>query len=224
MPHKDSVPSKDWEFDIWLKRLTRYVTEHTSGSPPAWTHIPAANVTELDSVCQKWSAAYELTLVPHLPGITEAKNEARKEAEAVVRPFKRRFLEDPPVTDQERVDMGLPIHKPRSPVPAPDTAPELIPDTGTLRRISVHYHDEGSVHRGKPDNVVGIEVRWAFLDQAPVHLEEDLIHSSFDTRSPLILDFDEADRGRKIYMAGRWEIHREGVKGPFGPVSNTVVP
>jgi hypothetical protein len=120
--------------------------------------------------------------------------------------------------------MGLHISHHRTSVPTPDTMPELIPDTGTRRRIAVHYRDEGSAHRGKPHHVTGIEVRWAFLDRPPVHLEEELIHSTFDTRSPLILDFDEADRGKRVYLAGRWEIHREGGKGPFGAVVEAIVP
>jgi hypothetical protein len=222
--NRKSIPAKDADFDVWLKNLSQYVTEHTSGSSPVWKHIPEADVDALNAAYSTWRAAYELALVPHLPGVTEAKNEARKAAEELARPFKRRYLDDPPVTDQQRVDMGFPPRRPPTPISPPSTAPELIPDTGTLRRISVSYRDEGSSHRGKPDNIVGIEVRWAFLDRPPVHLEEELVHSNFDTRSPLVLDFDEADRGKKIYMVGRWEIRREGAKGPFGAVVDVIVP
>ncbi|MDR2392775.1 MAG: hypothetical protein LBD93_01245 [Treponema sp.] len=220
----DFIPSKDGEFDVWFRNLTIYVIEKTGGTSPVWTHIPAEEVQGLRDAYAAWHGAYEPTLVPHTPGITEAKNEARKAAEGRIRPFKRRYLEDPPVTDQQRIDMGLHISHHPVPVPTPDTVPELIPDTGTRRRIAVHYRDEGSTHRGKPKNVAGIEVRWAFLDHAPVHLEAELIHSSFDTRSPLILDFDEADRGKRVYLAGRWEIHREGIKGLFGAVVDAIVP
>jgi hypothetical protein len=100
----------------------------------------------------------------------------------------------------------------------PVPAPELIPETGTWQRIAVHYWDEGLSHRGKFDHAAGVEVRWAILDHAPVLTEEELIHSSFDTRSPRLLDFDEADRGKKVYMARRWEIQREVIKGLFGAV------
>ncbi|MDR0721500.1 MAG: hypothetical protein LBF75_01725 [Treponema sp.] len=141
-----------------------------------------------------------------------------------VRPFKRRYLEDPPVTDPQRIEMRLHLLHHPTDVPAPDTVPELIPDTGIRRRIAVHYRDEGSRHRGKSDHAAGIEVCWAILDHAPVHLEEELIHSSFDTRSPLVLDFDEADQGKRVYLAGRWEIHREGIKGFFSAVVDAIIP
>jgi hypothetical protein len=39
---------------------------------------------------------------------------------------------------------------------------------------------------------------------------ESLYLSTFDTRRLLILEFDESDRGKRVYMAGRWEIEREG--------------
>jgi hypothetical protein len=222
--NRDFIPAKDGEFDGWFRRLTQYVTGKTSGAEPVWTHIPAEAVSKLNDAYTLWHTAYEPALEPHTPAITEGKNEARKAAEGVLRPFKRRYLEDPPVTDQQRIEMGLHLPQPHTPVPAPDTVPELIPDTGTRRRIAVHYRDEGSSHRGKPDHAAGIEVRWAILDHAPVHIEAELIHSSFDTRSPLVLDFDEADRGKKVYMAGRWEIHREGIKGLFGAVADAVIP
>jgi hypothetical protein len=77
---------------------------------------------------------------------------------------------------------------------------------------------------GKPADVHGIEVRWAFLDKAPVDIKTELTQSSFDTKSPLILNFEEYDRGKRIYLAGRWEISREGIKGEFGDIVSAIVP
>jgi hypothetical protein len=49
----------------------------------------------------------------------------------------------------------------------PHTVPELEPRAGNPRQVEVPYHDAASEHRGKPDNVHGIEVRWAVLDHEP---------------------------------------------------------
>jgi hypothetical protein len=120
--------------------------------------------------------------------------------------------------------MGIPNHKStHSPVVVPDTSPRLTIDTGTRRRIIVYYRDETSTRRGKPKGVHGIEVRWAILDHYPVS-EKELIHSSFDTNPPLTLEFDEADRGKHIYLMGLWEIEREGEKGPPGAIEEAVIP
>jgi hypothetical protein len=71
--------------------------------------------------------------------------------------------------------------------------------------------------------VHGIEVRWAILDHPPTGINE-LINSAFDTKSPLILEFNEEDRGKRVYMVGRWEIEREGIKGDFGEIVPAIIP
>jgi hypothetical protein len=50
------------------------------------------------------------------------------------------------------------------------------------------------------------------------------VNSAFDTNPPLILEFDEQDRGKHVYMAGCWEIEREGEKGPYGAIVEAVIP
>jgi hypothetical protein len=120
--------------------------------------------------------------------------------------------------------MGLPIHKTtHTPIPIPHTAPQLFIDTGTRRRLIITYRDEGSDRRGKPFGVHGIEVRWAILDAPPANIKQ-LVNSAFDTNPPLILEFEELERGKKVYMCGRWEIEREGEKGPFGDIEEAVIP
>jgi hypothetical protein len=103
------------------------------------------------------------------------------------------------------------------------TSPRLRIDTGTRRRIIVYYQDETGTRRGKPKGVHGIEIRWAILDHYP-ESEKELIHSSFDTNPPLTLEFDEADRGKHIYLVGLWEIQREGEKGKFSDIFSAFIP
>jgi hypothetical protein len=168
--------------------------------------------------------AYEATKIPHTPVQTAEKNRVRKVSKDLLREFIDRFLRHPPVTDEDRDNMGIRNKKKtHTPVVVPDTSPQLFPDTSVRRRVSVGYKDEHSTRRGKPKGVHGIEIKWEILDHPPTSLKE-LTHSSFDTRSPLVLDFDEADRGKHVYMAGCWEIEREGEKGPFGAIEEVIIP
>jgi hypothetical protein len=129
------------------------------------------------------------------------------------------------VTDEERDRAGVHNKRPRRPIiPVPDTVPELEPRAGVPRQIVIPYRDKGSALRGKPKDVHGIEVRWELMDHPPVNIKNELTQSSFDTKSPLTLTFEESDRGRRIYMAGRWEIEREGIKGEFGDIVTTIIP
>jgi hypothetical protein len=221
---ENNMPAKDGEFDVFFKNIVDYVDDKTSGSPPAWRHIPAAALKESRDAYSAWTAAYEPTKIPHTPVQTAEKNRVRKSSEKTLRDFVNRFLRYDPVTDEDRDSMGIHNRKSgRSPVPVPTTSPQLTIDTGTRRRVIVHYKDEKSGRRGKPAGVHGIEVRWATLDHPPATIKE-LVNSAFDTNPPLILDFDEQDRGKHIYMAGSWEIEREGEKGPPGAIEEAIIP
>jgi hypothetical protein len=50
-----------------------------------------------------------------------------------------------------------------------------------------------------------------------------LVHSDFDTTSPCILKFDEADRGKRVYFCLRWESNTN-LKGPFGEIYSAIIP
>jgi hypothetical protein len=220
----DKIPANDGEFDLWFKNLCDSVMAKTTGEPPAWNHIPTGEVTLLNDAYTVWHGAYLPTTRPHVPAQTRAKDEAREDAEGVIRPFVGQWLMWKQVSDAEREDMGIHNKRPRRDhIPAPSTVPELSPRAGNPRQVVVPYRDKGSEHRGKPADVHGIEVCWALLDHEPGNIKE-LACSSFDTNSPLTLTFEEQDRGKRIYMAGRWEIEREGIKGDFGDIVSAVVP
>jgi hypothetical protein len=225
--NRDYVPAKDAEFNTWFKNLCQYVNQKTTGQNPEWTHIPAGELTLLTTAYADWYTAYTVTLKPHTPAETLAKDEARYAAEEVIRPFAGQWLMWKQVTDKEREEAGVHNKQPRRPaIPAPTTVPELEPKAGLPRQIVIPYRDKGSDHRGKPADIHGIEVRWvkAAPGFVPADIEKDLVNSSFDTKSPLILNFEEHERGERVYMAGRWEIEREGVKGQFGDIVSAIIP
>jgi hypothetical protein len=224
MSKKPSIPRGEAEFDAYFKNIVDYVRERVEEVKPVWAHIPLEESGKLAAVYADWHAAYVKTLVPHTPPETAAKTRARKSSQKYLEEFINRFLRHEPVTDGDRDNMG--IHNPaprRDQIPPPATVPELSPRAGDPRQIVVHYRDKGSERRGKPDDVHGIEVRWALLDQPPADIEE-LLHSSFDTRSPLILEFAEHERGKRVYMTGFWEIEREGIKGSPGEIVSAIIP
>jgi hypothetical protein len=225
MPNEeDFVPKNDEKFNIYFKNLCQLTGERTTGTNPPWDHVPAAAVTTLNNSYAAWYAVYAVTLKPHTPLDTEAKNRAKTAGTEEIRSFVNeyiRYSSKVSVEDRERV--GVFGRTPPHPVPRPTTVPDLDPKAGNPRQIVISYRDKGSEHRGKPKGVHGLELRWAFLDHEPKSIAE-LVNSSFDTRSPLILTFGEEDRGKRIYMAGRWEINREGEKGDFGDIVSAIVP
>ena len=218
------IPRKDAAFNIWFKNLCQYVTQKCAGSSPAWNHIPQAELAKLNAAYAGWYTAYSATFTPHSPVETRAKDDARKQAESVIKPFKRRFLDDPPVTDEDRVAMSIHIKDTtRTPDSEPDTYPvaEKI-DTSTIRQITIPFKDSGAANRAKPHGIHGAELRWAMLDHPPASVAE-LINSEFDTASPITLKFGEADRSRWVYFCFRWE-SKTGLKGPWGEIYSAIIP
>jgi hypothetical protein len=220
---KESIPNGDKDFDPWFENLNNTVAAKTGGNPPEWTHIPTDKVTALAGLWTDWHAAYGKTLVPHTSIDTADKNRAKDSSFAFIRPFANQYLRYGQISEDELLALGFRIRSGGSPVHVPSTSPVLIIDTGTRRRLIISYRDEKSSRRGKPDGVHGIEVRWAMLERPPVDVKE-LINSSFDTKPPLTLEFEEHERGKRVYLCGSWEIEREGEKGPPGAIEEAVVP
>jgi hypothetical protein len=223
MSKKPAIPRSDADFDVYFSNIVEYTLTRVMVANPVWTHIPKPEAEALAAVCTAWHTIFEKTLVSHSLVVTVEKKRIRKSSQKTLEEFVNRFLRYQPVTDEDRDNMGIHNASPRhAEIPAPSTVPELSPRAGAPRQIVVPYRDKGSSRRGKPDDVHGIEVRWAILDRPPVDIE-DLIHSSFDTRSPLFLEFAEHDRGKRVYMAGLWEIEREGIKGNPGEIVSAII-
>jgi hypothetical protein len=200
--------------------LYKYALAHFTG----W-NIPSPQ-GRLEAVLEAYRTAFQAAQNPNRGKVdVQTKNDAKAALKKEIRVYVGAYLtRNPAVTDADRVAMELPIRKPsHTPVSVPTTAPRLFIDTRTRRRLVITYHDEESDKRGKPYGVHGIEVKWAILDQPPTNIAE-LINSSFDTKPPLTIDFEENLRGKKVFLCGRWEIEREGEKGPFGAIEEAIIP
>jgi hypothetical protein len=154
------------------------------------------------------------------------RDDARNAAEQAIEHFAAHSVRyNEKMTETQRYEiLGVRTWHPGHPIDVPPTVPELSIRLGHICQLIVEYRDLGALRNGKPDNVHGIEIRWAFLDHPPVDIEAELFNSAFDTRHPFRITFKEADRGKTVYFAARWEIMREGKKGDFGPIVSAVVP
>jgi hypothetical protein len=172
-----------------------------------------------------WETAWTNYQDPALrtPLITFVKNEKRKAYEKVLRMLIRMLESDPLVSDDDRRAMGITIPDViPTPVKPPETYPEFIIDTSTIRCLTVLFWDLGSKSKAKPHGVHGAEICWAILDHQPL-LVDELVHSGFCIRSPFKLTFDETDRGKAVYFCLRWENTR-GEKGPWSEIVMAIIP
>jgi hypothetical protein len=154
-----------------------------------------------------------------------AKNHTREVLKSTLRlNVKGYIMYNPLVTDEDRIAMGLPVHKTtHTPSKVADKAPDVDIDSSVPGRITIHFFDaEGGHRRGKLAGQHCVEITWLVSDVPPTRWDE-LIHSVVDTRSPYTFIFENDMRGRHFYFAIRWENTR-GEKGPWSEIMSAIIP
>jgi hypothetical protein len=219
----DWIPSNDAVFDGWVNNLITYVLARVMTPTPQWPNIPVTRAEELAEVFTAWHAALLRFQGPHTKVDTLAKNNAKKTLITVVRAFVNQYLRFPPVTDEDRAAMGIPNHD-LDPTPgsAPEDAPELLARISVARVVAFLFRRASMRRWGKPKGVHGMELVWAILDTPPEEIDE-LVHSSFATKSPLERTFKESERGKRLYYAARWETGTVK-KGKFSEIFSVIIP
>jgi hypothetical protein len=121
MSGKHWVPGSDEEFDVFYKAYCKGVNGYTSGADPAWTHVPAARVTELNGGYADWYTLYSKLNGAHTSGDVLAKNEQKIESKGILQDFNRQYVRYArEVTDAQRRDLGCPVDDPNhTPIPRP---------------------------------------------------------------------------------------------------------
>jgi hypothetical protein len=87
--------------------------------------------------------------------------------------------------------------------------------------LRIKFRAVNAARWGKPANVHGLECLWVIAETPPKEIEE-LLHSSFATRSPLELVFNESERGKRVYFAVRWESGTVK-KGPWSEIFSGII-
>jgi hypothetical protein len=222
MYNQDYLPTKDRELLEWvinfllnlLASLTRF------GFPQDLYQLLS---DKRDVFASKLSVADNP--MTRTKGAVIEKNDARKDLTQALRQAIRQYLTyNTAVTDKDRGDLGLPIHKTtRTPAPVAATYPDFDIDSGTIRRLSIHFYDQGSKKsKAKPAGQHGAEIRRMKSD-TPIVDVKDLIYSAFDTHTPFTLEFEGHERGKTVYFCLCWENTR-GEKGPWSEIQSAIIP
>ena len=216
----DFIPQKKNDLFEWADNalMPQIRSKHAS-----W-NVPSIEV--LESKFNTYKTCYHVAENPETrtPAAVRAANTAQAEFVSELRKFlKSNVTYNPLVTEQDRVNMGLPLHDTNpTPVQPPNTYPEFEPDSSVIRRISLRFHNSGSASKAKPHGVHGAEIRWAILDSPPANIDE-ISKSAFATHSPHTMEFSEEQRGKSVYLCMRWETNR-GDKGPWSEIVKAIIP
>jgi hypothetical protein len=215
----DYIPPKDTELLVWTQNLASFC-ENNAARLKLDGGQTAGYRAKTDLFAQTMA---KIQSPDHSSIDITAKNTAKEALISASRDLVQGSLtHNPAVSDEDRVAAGITVpDKTRTHAPQPKSRPEAK-ITAALRQITISISDEGSHNRGKPDKVHGCEARFDFLDGTPGDIE-DLRHSIFITVTSHVFDFEEKDRGKRLYFALRWENTR-GEKGPWSQLYDMFVP
>jgi hypothetical protein len=224
---KDFIPRKQEAFADLAERvivvisenLTKFGLDEKTPDGKWFREVLMKLYTVFASAFKDWKDLNKRTVV-----ITETLKIARKEFEPLFRQLAGMLKRSPLVSDADLVSMGLPPRHEggNKPAPVAKDAPWYHAVSTRPRSIEIEYGNQETGKHGKPPGQHGVECCWLAVDTPRVvHLRE-LTHSNFDTRTPLVLDIDDEQRGWTVYYAMRWENTR-GEKGPFGLIESVIV-
>ncbi|MDR1127513.1 MAG: hypothetical protein LBL06_05230 [Treponema sp.] len=187
--------------------------------------IPDDEVTALQTAHAAFKALFAQSEDPSTR--TSVVIAQRNDARAALTKMARQMVEfrirrNPAVTTADLIAMYLKPYNSPSPSPTPTTIPEIEIETPHPRVVRIKFREGGARRRGKPLGIHGLECLWVISESPPTHIS-DLIHSTFTTRNPLEISFDEDKRGKRIYFAARWESGTVK-KGLWSDIFSAIIP
>jgi hypothetical protein len=223
MRGKDFIPRQEVAFLTWASNFLEYLFPSLEQFD-----FPEEVYQELKALYEDFDRKFTIAFNPGTRTSVSVyeKNYARKILEKNMRQqIKEHLTYNQAVSDVDRTTLGLPIHKTsRTPAPVAETHPGFEVDTSCIRRLIIHFHDQGFPRsKAKPPGVHGATIRWAIRDEPPVNIS-DLMHVAFATRTPCILDFEtDCERGKTVYLCLCWENIR-GKQGPWSAIKKAIIP
>jgi hypothetical protein len=80
----------------------------------------------------------------------------------------------------------------------------------------------GAASWGKPDHVRLMELAWGIREDRPGEVRE-LPHLESATANPIVLTFEEEERGLRVFFAARW-LNNTAQSGPWSDIESAVIP
>ena len=217
--HRDYVPRNPAQFNSFMVNLIDYVSKKIT----AWGNIPQARFDELEGAYGAFRTAFDYTQGPHTPAQNLARVEAQAECTRLLRAFVNQFLRFPPVTNVDRVEMGVPNHDTiRTDHKVVTEIVDFVIHLSSIRELVVDFWIQGADHKAKPHGYDGAVLIWDVRDTPP-ESPDDLTHHTMASRTPFTLHFEETERGKTVFIGLCWQNER-GITGAWSEFKSAVIP
>ncbi len=220
----DVIPKKDTDFETFQSVF--YAAVNTN--QVAWG-LPAADITSMGIQQGFWAAAWLIAKDKQncTSAQRKAKDLARADYEALIRPFIQKWIYRNPLMDDAEVEQcGLrPRDRIRTKVPVPDAIPlvEVLPGSSNTFKVIFRQqlNEPGSTKRGKPKGVAYCEFVYVIgsLPNSPDNCNK--YHLA--TRSPLKVQITPGQGGQTVWFYARW-VNTTGEGGPWTTLDSFLIP
>ena len=219
--NRDFVPTNAAQFAQWVSNLSAYITPTRA---TAWG-IPVATLADFRGIQLEnfLNAQEEIGNDPTRAQIA-TRNQAQREATAVVRFIIRFYLRRPEVTDPDLIAMGIPpIDTIRTMHKVVTEKVDFVIQISGIRRIVVDFWQQGIEHsKAKPRGYDGAVLIWNIGDERPPEAEDFQSHT-MASRRPFTIEFADEQRGETVWIALAWQNER-GIRGEWSEFKSAVIP
>jgi len=213
----DWMPRKREEQLAMANKWVEELPKHNG----AWT-VTEAEITELGEFAETAQEALNSLVSGSAVDVARAR-EAFTSLVRYMRWLHGRKFFSPPMEDSDYVRLGLrPPDRTRTEHTVVNELVEFEIRLRGIRELEVNFWIKGADHRAKPSGYDGAVLVWDLL-VAPPERPTDLANHTMASRTPHIIEFDEADRGKTAYIALSWQNER-GIRGPWSETQTAIVP
>jgi hypothetical protein len=218
---KGFLPNSDAKLLTWATNFANHINE-----PGADLGLTLEQRETFQADRDSYANAYRVAtdIATRTRGAVLAKNTARQTLRISARALAAIVQAHPPVTDQQRIELGLTVRsKKPTRIGRPEAAPILKIRSVSGHRLRVWLRDSESLFSGrKPANVIGATVLFCISEEDPSALhtwqfQKNTTKLRFDVRLPSHLP-----PGAKVWLAAWW-LNAKLQRGPASkPVSTHI--
>jgi hypothetical protein len=221
MNKNNAIPAKDANFNVTQARLRTAADANVTswGLDPTWMN------NSFDPAADLWNQKYAAYLEPltRTKVITNEKNAAGKSYQPLLSMLIKGLRVNPRLTEDQKIELGLFDYDttPSTPGEIRSWPVATITPVGA-GVLKIEWVDSITGKRGKSRYIHGAEIRSGIFTTPPKSVDE-IPQSTFATRTPHVIEYDQSLRGQTVYFCFRWEDTR-GNKGLWSEIISAIIP
>ncbi len=216
----DFIPTTRDTFHTWQGNLFDRLMEKVGSFK-----LEAADMKDLEAAKSKYELAHKRASNPESANRADRVELRERTAtyKAMIRQFNNSCLRfNSYVSDYDRQYLGLTVVD-TNPTPAavPVSQPALSIDFSAPLHHSILIKDNKLNSKRKPAGVKECEIWYTIAVDEPL-LESDMQYAGVCGKSTFGMDFNLADRGKKVWYRARW-INTRGQHGTWGVYASAII-